>query len=883
MGVFQRTSLWMNVVSGSIPLLALLAVPFAVRGEVLYSNDFSVRTSADPVPRAGWFVKNYTWPSALSYGYGEQNYTPLSPYDDPSHLQDGWAKIVATNIGLQNVNFWVRSNEDSSNPMGVFSNQSGKYGSQEQIMAVQTLHNAFSNGVLRFSVDIRAPGKKTPNGSYFRVKPLFANRTSPGSTAYAPYVLSFGPSNAGETLQVIGSDGNWAGSPTASAGITYEGVQRSHWYRYEVDLNLDTSKYSAKIYDLGTPQPAPDTATPATAVANCSGKSLYRRVAEQGPVCGIGLHSLSMSAYSARSSTENTLVYTNAVCVDNLRVWWKPTGSAAAFGEDNLVYENDFATRRFRSVQGTTSSTATADSLAVPASDTYTHWGACETNKVNVNRNFMEPGVTGRDGWKSMHWTQGNCTVADMEDAGGNALAFVTSNDYIKVSHRIGRRITSGKVKFEGDLRLPHKWNGNTSRTFTLCLGDDTLDSGENVGYAIRVGVSGVKDNADAFYPYTYTEQSIARTASDVTLTSNNWYRVRVVADLSTSTYDWFLYDLGPQAGGFDRTEPETPVYSRTNVGFYLNNGLTEFTKFAIYAYASWTTWKGAEVVDNLRVSVGTDGVNWTPVYENDFTTRVRYGARTTPEAKLLDKDVNRAGLDNWMRRGKYDGDWIVRDMGNGNPCLAFEDEQNIAHAQHMLGKPVVNGRLKMRVDMRPPTRHTDYSAQLARFYVGGDEYAQGELGTNSSVHATLRKFDNTVVGYFGFARAGESSSFGFYSRAKLTAYDGTTHSDYVISGDARYNWYRFLATFDVGRLKWRLDVYNQGTTRPTLDSPNGTLVKSFTDLNFWNVDPAGISAFGLAAGASSGTQPHTADTYGLLVDNIVIERVPSGTLLIVR
>lgn len=885
----MKTKLLIRLVSAVVGFASVFAVPCSA--EVVYSNDFSSRTSVAPVPHPEWFTKTYAAPSSplfLTYNSVDHAYDPTLPYSDTTRTQDGWTRIFGNNTSYL-VNFWARAEPNSANPFGCFSNQSNLYGKQHEVMALHPLHNAFSNGTMRFSADLRRPAMTTNlfNSGYLRVKPLFAQQTDPCWTSYAPYALSFGMDGGGNSapgqLQAVGSDGKWDNpTTTGRAMVAPENVQATHWYRFVADLDLDAATYTCKVYDLGEDHPTLETA--GSKYGETASGKLYRAVTPDNPISGLGLHCKYMSACSATSKSDTTLNYPNCPAVDNLRVYWRATGDTTAYGEANLVYENDFATRRFRCVQGTTSSTATADALVVPSSDTFTFWNVCATTNLIQGRNLVPSSSSiGCDGWKK---TAGNCNanVTATGESGGNVLAFFTGGGYSKVVHAIGQTITSGKVKCECDFRLPTRWNGS-SRSFTLCLGDDSLATAENAGYAVRVGMSG--ENAD-FNPYTYVDLAKGnRTDSGTSLKPSTWYRIRVVADLGTRKYDYSLYELGAKSGGFDRTLPAEPVYTRNGNDFYGSGGApgaTQFTTFAIYAYASGdgSNWADVQLADNIRIWKGTDGVDWNELYRNDFSTRVRHGARTTPEAKLLNAEINRAGLDGWMRRGKYMGDWRVRDI-DGDKCLALEEEARTVHAVHTLGKPVTRGRMTFRVDLRPPSRCTGQTAQIARFYIGGDEYAQGEIGTYNS---DFRTFVNAAVGYFGFSRKDGASpnEFGYYSQYEIVAYDAAgTHTGATISGDARGNWYRFVATLDVDAHTWRVDVYNQGTSHPAPDAANGTLVQSFADLAFKVVDPSGVTAFGLSGGASGGTQPLEADTKSLLVDNIVVEKRPSGLLLLIQ
>ena len=871
----------MTVINRFLSFAAVaLAASVAFASGAFYQNDFSTRTSKRPVPRDEWFVKDYVAPCALFTSYDNtKSYTADLPYSNTDRTQDGWAKTHGNYDSNQLVNFYVRMPDAATNPFASFSNGSNRWGDQYETMAVQSLNNAFSSGRLRFSVDLKGPEKMSTkyDDGYFRFKALFQSLTSPSAEKYAPYALALGMDggNAGSygVLQTVGSDGKWDSPTTSGRQLVAAGkVDRAHWYRFVATLNLDESTYTCSVYDMGTTQPSLSTPMPDASDGYVTG-SLYRRVADNGPICGFGLHTKYMTAYSATSKDDTTLNYATCANADNIRVWWKPTGSPTGFGDEDLVYENDFATRRYRMLQGTTSSTETASALAFPASDSFSY-GATATNQVGQEAALnivLSKGTVGCDGWKLADG-ETKIYVVDSTTAGGSVLAFTASGKNSRLGHSIGQSISSGKLKCECDFYTPSKWYGS-SHTFTICLGGDSLMS--DTAYAIRAGIGGQSDNETARYPYVYQDEP--RLDTGTALEAKTWYRVSIVADFATKTFDYQLYKL-PSDGGYDRADAELVAGSaRTGVPFDAN---TPITTLAIYSYGSGTTFTSSHRADNIRIWTGTDGTSWDLVYRNNFSSRVRYGARPTREATLLDVDINRPGLDGWMRRGANNiADWVVREI-DGDPCLAFEDERRIAHAQHLLPKRVTKGEMKFRVDIRPPTRCcSKMSKQTVRVFLGGDEYAQGEVGTTEG----LREFDDAVFGYFGLSPSGTVSELGYDSEWSLCAKGADDiQKGYEISGDKRNNWYRFVATVDMDAKSWRVDVYNQGTTHPAVDAANGKRVQSFENLTFAYDDPSGISAFGLVAGATMGTQQTSADTKSLLVDNVVVE-YERGVAIILR
>lgn len=901
-----------------LAIFFLAFAAFTLSAEVIYQNDFSMRTSANSIPRGTWLTKHYAYPAPLCYSYGtSSSFTPSAPYSNLERVQDGWFRIVGNPENSSKINFWTRLPEGGVNPVAAISNQSDQRAQDQVAMVVHPLANEFSNGVLRVSVDMRPPDE-WKNAAYFRLMPVFRDKLSAASTSYAPYALAFGLQNQGSkaepllNISVVGSNGSWDNPATKSNTATNGPVEVGHWYRLVAELNLDKSTYCFWAYDMGTNQPELTTPTPSRPFGNyfvsgydpISGlthgdKYLYRSVALNGPVCGLALRMENAANYSI--STDKTLVINNAPQVDNLSVGWK------APGEDGFAscYENDFAIRRYRTLSGGTAAFDCANALTVPEADVFSY--GVSVAKGASNDELVKPVLCramvsdatepGRDGWvmtgKSLSSGFYNAIVSTGE-SGGRVLAFVKASadkeasPYVKLAHAVGRKIGSGTVLAVCDIKTPSKWAGS-SRSATLCLGADGLaqnDSTDSLG--ARCGIGGLSADASGINCYPYVYEAETKTKQDVPLASNTWYRVAVKVNLDAKTYDYAIYEMGQTAPSADAELPSVPTASYSGMTYKKSS----VSQFAVWAYSFGKSYNPALAFDNIRISTIANGET-NLVYSNTFTTRTRYGVSTVEEEGLLGDELNEnvGGLDGWLRRGAndkgiYGGRFAVRNVGD-DPAVTFNDEFDIAYAQHDLGRAVKHGTLTFRVDMRPPQRSTSHSSMIGRMMVGGDEFAQGEVGTYAGANGvTLRSFTEAMAGYFGFVRGtAAADALGYFTEFSLAANDGETKyvENGTIKDEARNNWYRFVAVFDLDARTWGLTVYNQGTSRPTLDAKNGDLVGALDGLSFKYADPMGLSAFAITAGGSAGSKSLEGDSMGLLIDNVQVTRDPPGTAIILR
>ena len=127
-------------------LAAALALP-SLAARVPYANDFSTRTSGLS-PSDRWMEMPYST-GLIANPYSSYSYR--QPYYQGGKIQDGWAMPQAN--AADNFSFAV-VNVNGNQVLEAKSTTSGKHSSSA---IVQPLYNEFTNGVIKFSVDIRTP------------------------------------------------------------------------------------------------------------------------------------------------------------------------------------------------------------------------------------------------------------------------------------------------------------------------------------------------------------------------------------------------------------------------------------------------------------------------------------------------------------------------------------------------------------------------------------------------------------------------------------------------------------------------------------------------------------------------------------------------------
>ena len=845
------------IIGAAASLIASLAY-----GEVIYENDFSTRTSVGVLPTTNWYEMPYHVGQLARY-YDDSSWGgPSTPYEASDKIQDGWALAKITASGdwsFVMAEPFVEINSVEQVPEGDATNPFMTiYGAPytRRTMATHPLFNAFSNGVLRISVDMRAP---TESGKFASVRLLPLCRTDMnslnwGGTSYsAPagfgveWVYGYG----GAIPFLLFGDG----TATGGDGDYISGdILGRNWCRFVAEIDLDAKTVSCSASNLGVGNPTFDTV--GTHVGSITGKRFYRPVtSESGPITGLGLEFWNTLAdYGA---------VTDAVSVDNISVAWKAPGTDTF----QSCYENDFAVRRYRTLTPPGAATGAYEGSAV-AYDTFKSYirDAKIVPDSNTALKDIEPQPLGIDNWRRIndYGTGGAHVIGSGDSNFGNVLR-LTGYEFVCVSQPLGLNITSGKVRMSADVRLPDQWHWDLARSAMVDMGAESFASTLYYDFSNnRVGSVGVGGTSDSDFRPRY-DTSAGAQYGNINCTPSNWYRLVRTADIDEQTYDYAIYQI------VDGVAEATPVFSVSGQTF--SREVRSIGAFALLGYAPGTTTDTAILFDNIEIWKGADTAQETLVYSNDFSTRQRLvDVARTDVAPIIDRIDS--GVDGWVRRNNGTAGAFVQAAAN--PALAVVDPNSHAYVFHPFGKTVTSGILRFRVDVRPPARWQWGVYQGAGVILGDDVFLQGNRNgsdsfiTHACVEFGMNSAANTAdacglyVGAVPYVRSGDSNQTG-------EALD-TTH------------WYRFSVSAPLDTETYSMKIYDMGTTHPGATSPNGTLVREFANLAYRNGSPVeGISGFALSGFGAPGYSAWDAeDPDALLFDNIKVKVVP-GMRIIVR
>lgn len=844
-------------------------------GKVVYENDFATRTSEKAIPTSGWYEIPYSV-GILARNYARTWSSDNTPYERQNEVQDGWALANygnPTSTGDAMAPAYVSTNTVQQVPEGDSRNQffemHGNGSMAGAIVATHPIGNDFTNGTLRFTADIRSPGawvRPQNSDRQARVMPLFKSQMNAlnwnGGGGVAP--VQFG-------LQWRHDLGKTRPYLTKGSGDSTEVLQNHHvesvncnmgrdWYRFVVDVNLDTRKFSYEIYNLGAGNPTLETPN-GSSVASGNDLWLHRPLTpERGAISGIGIF-INMT-----QSDENSV--TNSACFDNLTVAWKAPGAT-----DFLrCYENDFTTRRSRTLcpSGTVSCTYTP---AANAATTDQFSGYADGTKIvpDINDSIPNnsPQPLGIDNWRRFNNKSGKGNVYANNFGGnyGRALRFSKSSggSFAILTQPLGEEITSGKVRISADVRLPDKWYWNIARNVFIRMGTiahATTNGNDHIG-AVGIGDStpGSSPNT-TFHPYS---RGTYDTSIDCTPT--NWYRIVQTADMATKKFDCAIYHL--VSGEIDGE----PIYTAEAVDFA--NQVAAIGSFAISAYGPGNADLESVYFDNLKVWKNYGEANETLIYSNNFTTRQRtFTAGRLNVAPVIHRPDS--GIDFWARRGSATANAFVQTAEN--PALAIVHPSQYTYVFHPFGTTAKRGRtLKFRIDIRPSKQWTWGNSRGCLVQMGDDVFMQGVRSKNVT-------FDSHSSVQFGFSCPNSTvNAFNVYEGARAYVYSGNAGQTGVTATES--HWYRFCVTAEVGAPTYSLKIYDMGTAHPEMATQNGELVNSFEGLAYNNGGSSnGISGFALAAfGAPGFSSWNPEDPDLVLFDNIQAEIEDRGLILTFR
>lgn len=883
--------------SAAIVMATMMTIASA-RGDVVYENDFATRTTSDLPPDGEWSEYRYGKGVALAYNF--ENQSSLNRYITPYSwypAQDGWTKTFGYAL-LENNMFTTVTDEDD--PALVFTDKDVVIGSTQtyakdhMVAIMHPLRNVFTNGEIKLQFDIRQTASPTSAQiSWLRLEEEYDMRSDTGGISAFPIELGL----AGSSLS-----GGWRENESDADGSrvfkTFGSAQALHWYRYCVTLDLDRNVSSFEVYDLGTSRIGMD-ALPGGAPVVTRENCYFRRKigSTYGGISGIMIRTSYRDTlgYYGESTYNDDLAYK----YDNIKVAWKAPG-AVAFTD---CYRNDFSKSRRRTIDGRNGLSHTYSLADATASSTFTY----VTNLVRVCTDYSingkpflsapyqsglanQPQHIGVDGWRVAGHSSYTYPMVVTTNNGNRVFTPVYT---AMLKQPMCQEITSGKVRFEFDQRMPKGWNG-TPRCEIDLFSAAAYDNGVNCqsDSLIRFGLSGSTDR-DALVnglrkTYSvYLSGAYKNDSFTPNFKPSTWYRLQLIIDLDLWKVDCKAFEIGANAP----VRPDAvDVANLTQVAAYLNQNMlnpsgTGF-KGGVAAWGltnyqrSQDSGEGGDaaecamLIDNVRCWKEDGNGGWTLVFVNDGSTTVRQNYTRQSLALNPDPYFDRPEWceDGWNGCPTYNTP--LRIVGNDSVLQYGEQYSSIIHS---LGRNIRHGELTAQFDVRVPT-YWDNSVNFSVAFGGGTM-------ASASTATTPYRFNTHYAFTAGIGPGKSNGSSGASTRTIFFLNSGSAVSEWFATSAYEFanNWLRvkILANMDTGRFS--VNWYDLGTAHPTFDTPEGEPVKSFSNAQFrFNDEP--VSHFHIVGGRTPSYQPWLDDAPGsLLLDNIRVCHIKPGMTIIVR
>ena len=896
-------------------------------GDIVYQNDFTVRTSAEKLSSV-WAEYKYDKGGPLAYDFDSgtmsDRYTGMYPWQGtasgtvPYSQQDGWFK--KTTGYSRYANRGRTSVTDEADPAMVHSSievNASVPVTNTSIIVCHPLRNVFTNGVIKFQFDIRQPVAPTAKiFSWLRL--ATENDMKNDNYSYAQIPIELG-------LSSTTFSGAWRKNGDADATRTFysrSGAIGGHWYRYYVTCDLDTSLSSFECYDLGVTRTPMDGMPSSTPVWSGSNLLFVKELdATTGGFSGIGIRLAynDTKAYYGEAGFDDDAAYK----YDNIKVAWKAP-SAQYFEE---CYRNDFAKSMRRTIDGS-DSTSHAYALSeqsetsvftypdelIRKSDVGTQKGTpylpAVMGTITGDGVVQKPGI---DGWRHVGQKGGFNGAIALTTNGANRVGMLTR--YAQVLQPMCEDITNGLVKMEWDMRMPKAWNTSYARSSIILTNNKGYDEGYEFAYEYRLlslGLSSSTGNGNSTSPVTtYSVLSSSPTSLWSSwnpgwaskFKANEWYRFQLFVDLDKTNYWFHVYDIGASApsspDSFDSSDPANALVSGATNGLYNPTGTNAgkgFTKHGLgigaYGFVMWNDPDSdagyAILVDNIRCWKGDGNDGWDLVFQNTFSTTTRNFKRRSLNLQKAGKYIDRPeyGEDGWSFMPTYS--FATRIVGE-NPAL--EGGDNIFSIIHPIGARVRSGKLHAQYDMRIPVFWT---SRMNYFWL---QFGNGAIASASTWKSNAYRYQNHRTIRTGMMQGSNASGplvdgNGVRNRTAIILQsgngiggDGSTKAKHI---DGAYvgHWIRMKIEADMNTKTWSCEAYDMGTTQPTLATADGTRLTGWQDTNqnlHFNFNEP-ISHIHIIGGRSPSYMPWRDDAPGaLLVDNIKISHQPNGMFILIR
>lgn len=859
-------------------LVALGGVGESVAAE--YANDFSVRTSEERRMN-DWLAMPYSR-GPVAYTYDETKFWPALPYNDSSKVQDGWVKARLNKGGAAADVEVVGMN----NPYLRFTTT----GNVEAQSALHLFGNEFSNGVLRIRGDMRASGNWTTQGDgRIYLAPLCKKYVNPNAWTTGGFTPSFwgfqaegwytwGYMLTGDAWNNAIANFFPSGSRTDRVQFTY-----GNWYRFVTDIDLDNGQITCSVYNQGGAQPTFDGAN-GSLIGTIGPTRLYRLVTDEtGPVVGVVLHT---QKYTGANPVDDS----KSPAFDNLAAAWKAPGKSSF----ESCYENDFAERRSRKlvadeksyqyVRGDELGGLTFTSYPTPVPKANAGVTPILRNSLGYQHRTEVP-PKGIDGWRRLN-VDGNGDLhvvsGDAGDAGGAMLRASKGWNFVIGANSFGQKVTSGKVRFSGDIRVPSSWTWMANTGFYLggesfyTAGSDNISSSAACmfGFGGETSPQTLKPRASDATDIVYADAIDGWTT---------WYRFVVTADVDAKTYDVVLFRGTGNSPNYDwapTTADQVCVFKALPFkSTFADDGLCSFG-VSSYGHNAVNVPDSNVYFDNIRVWKNVGTPQEKEIYRNLFSERTIWPDADSGTGTVLSDAFNADnGQDHWIRRNNGDGNCIL--TAGENPCVAADAFNGYVRAVQSLGWHFNQEDVFAQVDVRPPERWVWTAARAMAVEFGNDTYWQGNYYSGSPYTAAR----TLAVGFRDETAAKDETGFfndvGLYAEVGNGVGGSTTRS--LETKAVPGHWYRFKLAFNRLLGMCSLTVYDQGADHPTADATDGMLVKEVSGLPFISQPEGGISAVGLYATGNANGASSVEDSERALFDNLKVHEAPRGTCVIFR
>ena len=871
-----------------------------------YATDFSSRTSG-PVPSDRWMEAAYT-PGALARRLASDAVSAVSPYASDS--QDGWAAKKGWSNGA--VAYTVAA--DGGN-QGLLANGTGTGYANSSSVIVQPFGNEFVTGTLQLSVDIRTPAQTdclNPSGNAFAMLAPVYKAALDITSASFPIPMRFGPGSLKDgdvwSLRALSR------GPAPTTYGQYDSrcaIEAGTWVRYEATLNLDAGTYTATFAILGTAHPTPDS-VPETPtffrqwVNSVETTTLSFETALSEATGGVA--GLAFYTYGLKQAADAA----DAPMFDNIRVWH----------DGDLVYENDFATRRYRQIEPA-ATTAGAYALATTtnaiSSAAYDH-GTWENNygvgESSCGEFLPATGSNGAeclgvDGWRRRAGGALFSLLNPNKNGGygwnnGTMLRVTKKSNLGVAAVPIGTTVTNGKVRLYFDLFPGRKTvMGSFTEAFAMCflsgggMGTTTYTgstSRDTMWKGKAVCGAGYYMNGSANSEYNpgniaYGAGTLKANYSPSTAASMcTWHRYVVTADLDARTYEFAAYRYGRtgESMDYDISSLE-PIASKSSLAFMTEAPTSIDSLFiASQGHGDYNTY-GSQTIDgvdynfgkfpcfdNLRVClVNADGTDGLDLFRCDFEGSVRTAVR---DAAPLKTGIGSEGADRWTARGTaYGSIAVMNDGAQNNAAVLAGMNGGAGFIVQPFGSTSKGcASATFTADIRPP-KYWSLSGGQAFVEVGGDAYCQGVSTPDGNWRTTAPRLS------FGFACGSSTKTYGRYESVKfaITTLSSAGYSDAAVDPT---HWYRFRVKADPLSGTCELKIFDQGISAPTASDADGTLVTTFSNVPLPDFGAQGMTTLGLGGSGIPATYGGGLDDpTAVLIDNLSVDFNDAGSLYIFR